>query len=729
MRLIDTQIKRKFASIIAIVLATDIAIFLNVPILRQILGALCFTIIPGLLLLHILKLNRISLLKRFVLSIGLSISFLIFAGLLINGICPLIGILKPLSTTPLVVSYSAILMGLCIIGYKRNKDDLGFIVHNRIKIKIKDNQLVYPLIFSFVFPLLSFLGTHLMNVTGNNIALLILIFLIPAYAALIVYHREKIPAATYPVAIWMISIALLLLFRARGFIIGGDFGEGLYMTATTMYWDVGRHSAINACLSTGFINTIYGSILGIKVLDIYRFLVPSLFSLFPLILFLIYRRYVGDSYAFLGALFFMSQFSFIGCGVGGVRDYLGLFFFALAMMVHFDDGITKLNKRVLFLIFIFSLIVSYYSYSYLFFITIFTSWGILFIFKAVPKIEKLKKESVLSGAATALSGIFIFAWWSQLTDTHFSAGVKFFNSALRSMGDALVVEAKSEMAQKSFGMGLEGEAEILNLVFYYTALILIFIGSIELIRRLIYKDSKFKVEYTSMIFVTLIIWAVAVGAPSVGHGFSIERIYFFSLVLLSPSLIVGAETICRLPSSIKALAQTGRFDLNQRHSNPADASSNMRRRTYIVSLLVIVVIIMQLMVNMGITYQMFGNHHSVILNSDGLKYDIWYVHTQEVMSAGWLVNHVEQAPKVHTLGRYMGRGFAPFYEELNKLRYRGSTSERYIYLGYPNVVEGKVITGLVRKTAGTPYAPMENYSSVFVGKSRIYNNGGSEVWE
>lgn len=125
---------------------------------------------------------------------------------------------------------------------------------------------------------------------------------------------------------------------------------------------------------------------------------------------------------------------------------------------------------------------------------------------------------------------------------------------------------------------------------------------------------------------------------------------------------------------------------------------------------------------------MFGNHHSVILNSDGLKYDIWYVHSQEVMSAGWLVNHVEQAPKVHTLGKYMSRGFTPFYEELNKLRYRGSKSERYIYLGYPNVVEGKVITGLVRKTTETPYAPVTNYSHLFVGKSKIYDNGGSEVY-
>ena len=55
------------------------------------------------------------------------------------------------------------------------------------------------------------------------------------------------------------------------------------------------------------------------------------------------------------------------------------------------------------------------------------------------------------------------------------------------------------------------------------------------------------------------------GASSVGHGFGMEGIYFFTLVLLSPSLVIGAETICRLPSSIKSLAQTGRFNLSRRY--------------------------------------------------------------------------------------------------------------------------------------------------------------------
>ena len=87
--------KKWFVLLVSILLLTDLIIFLKIPILRPILGFLYFTIIPGLLILHILKLNKIEFIKKFVLSVGLSVAFLIFAGLLVNSFYPLI--LKPLS--------------------------------------------------------------------------------------------------------------------------------------------------------------------------------------------------------------------------------------------------------------------------------------------------------------------------------------------------------------------------------------------------------------------------------------------------------------------------------------------------------------------------------------------------------------------------------------------------------------------------------------------------------
>ena len=73
--------KQWFVFIILILLLTDLAILLNIPFLRQILGFIFLTILPGLLILQVLKLNKIGSTEKSVLLVGLSISFLMFFGL------------------------------------------------------------------------------------------------------------------------------------------------------------------------------------------------------------------------------------------------------------------------------------------------------------------------------------------------------------------------------------------------------------------------------------------------------------------------------------------------------------------------------------------------------------------------------------------------------------------------------------------------------------------------
>lgn len=52
--------KEWFVFVIPILLLTDLAILLNIPFLRQIFGFLLLTLLPGLLILRILRLNKIG---------------------------------------------------------------------------------------------------------------------------------------------------------------------------------------------------------------------------------------------------------------------------------------------------------------------------------------------------------------------------------------------------------------------------------------------------------------------------------------------------------------------------------------------------------------------------------------------------------------------------------------------------------------------------------------------
>lgn len=392
-----------------------------------------------------------------------------------------------------------------------------------------------------------------------------------------------------------------------------------------------------------------------------------------------------------------------------------MLFLALTMMALFDDEISGVDRRIIFLIFMLSVVVSYYTYSYEFFFMIATSWILLTIIKIK---DGVRFKEGITPTIIALAAAVIFFWYSQMTASSFNDLVGFVDGAIRSQMQAFVAESRAELGQKAFGRGLEGAPEIMNFIIYYFSLGIVAIGSMDLMRK--YKTSKFGREYTSMVIACLFIWAIIIITPYMSQSFGLERGYYPTLIILAPCLIIGANFISNLPS------------LKKRGDNLYPSTGNFRSK--LALLIVIVIIASQLMVNTGITYQMFGEPRSVFLNSEGLQYDIWYVHIQEVTSAKWLCSYTDYDIPIHT-DIYQGKkAFTPLQDDLARIKLNTyffknnkSVDTGYIYLGYQNVVDKTITPFLFRKTK-TRCVPLANYSHLFVGRSKIYDNGGSEVW-
>ena len=94
----------------------NIAIFM--PIILVIL-----LFVPGYLLLSLLQI-RSDFFKRIVYIVGLSVSFLMFTGFLLNLILPYIGIAKPLSAEYLITSISVFIAILGTILAIRDRKKL-----------------------------------------------------------------------------------------------------------------------------------------------------------------------------------------------------------------------------------------------------------------------------------------------------------------------------------------------------------------------------------------------------------------------------------------------------------------------------------------------------------------------------------------------------------------------------------------------------------------------------
>ena len=690
-----------------ILLLTNLAILLNISFLRQVLGFLFLTLLPGLLLLQILKLNRIDSTEKFVLSVGLSISFLTFFGLFINNFSLNFNYLTPLTTIPLLIAFNLAFVVLWIVGYKINKAPI-FSLPNLNLSALEKAFLIVPTLF----PVLSIFGTNLMNTTGNNAVLMILLFLIPAYVVFICFFNQKIPERIYPVVIFLIGVSLVLVYALRtNHIMGYDINYEYYFFQTTLnnsHWSVFGHSTLDACLSISLLPTIYQSILNIYPEFLFKILYSLIYSISPLIVYILSAKYIGKSYAFLASCFFMFQFNFL-LAEQNPRTNTAILFFALAMMTLFNDKIDPLRKRILFILFMASCLVSHYSTTYIFF---FILLGVFIGMEILSKKYRVKK--VVSLTMVFLFFAFVFFWYSQVTETAFNVGVSFIENTFANLNKFFIEESRGVGTGMLFGKGIlqRGIPYLIELIFTWLTFALIAIGIITLVGRskemsfpeLNFKKpdflkDKFEVEYSVIVLICAGLLIVVIATPYIAVGYSLSRTYNIVLILLSTFSIIGGITL----------------------------SKYLKVRAYLIILLILIPYFFCIS---GVTYQILGHPRAITLNSENYSECNSYVHDQEIYAAKWLKDYDGSKLRIYSdhFGgiRLISQGMlAPNLVD-NSLLKRLSENKKiegYIYLRYCNVVDGKL--------SGTDYLLLYNmteYSDVFIKKNKIYANGGSEIY-
>ena len=711
--------KEWFASIASMIILTNIAIVLNIPFLRQILGFLVITILPGLLMLQIIKLNRIGLIERFVLSVGLSISFLMFFGLGLNNSSLILGYETPLAITPLLIAFNLAFIVLIIIGYYMHKDSL-FTIPN---LKLNASEKAF-LIIPILFPALSVFGIHIMNTTDNNLFLMFLLLLISIYVVFVSISDQKFPKRIYPAVIFLISISLVLLLSLRSnHLIGIDTHTEYYLFQTTLdrlHWKAPTiGNALDACLAISLLPTIYQSILNISPEFLFRILYSLIYSISPLVIYVLSKKYIRESYAFLASCFFMFQYCFLFTEANA-RTNIAILFFALMMMVLFNDKIDLLKKRILFIVFMASCIISHYSTTYIvFFIMSGTFFG-LEIFQ-----KKSTSKKLISLTIVLLFAAMIFFWYSQITETAFNSGVGFIRGIFNALHEFFIEESRGLDLRQLQGGWLQKSAPYkIEFVFMWLTFVSISVGVVTLLRRrremtsqylkfrkpYFLKDA-FEVGYSVTALACSGVLVAAYLLPYVSRGYGIDRLYAVAITILSVFFVVGGIIISKQI-------------FKERRSE--DGS---QVRTFLTILLILIPYFLCVT---GVIYNISGIPRAIILNSEGEHYDIMYIHDQESCGAKWLRNNVDEKVKVDT--DYYGRfglvsqaGFPP-----ESIRwYRLVCHEKidgHIYLRYQNVVNNELV-GRNKSSHIFTYYDLAEYDDIFMAKDNIYSNGGSEVWK
>ena len=696
------------------------AVGIQIPILRQFIGFIYLTFVPGIILLRILKLHKLGNIETLLYTVGLSIATLMFTGLFMNTVYPLFGISGPISITPLVITISLVVLILCILSYIRDKDfsDPSFIDVGDV--------LSPPALFLCMIPFLAIFGTYLMNFYQNNIIQMFL-FIIIALIVILIGFNKFIPKNLYPLAVFVIAISLLFHRSLISmYLTGWDIQCETYLAnlvTTTAQWDSTSPSTVNAMLSIVMLAPIFSNICSMSLTWVFKIIYPLLFSLVPLGLYRVFQKQTDEKIAFLACFFLMSVFTFYTEMLSLARQEICELFFVLLILAMIDKSMNKVKRSFLFIVFGISLAVSHYGTSYVYMFCLIAAWLILISMDELKiqklgdnfyaKISKYKnrlstsnsisskvKGRTISTCFVLLFVVFVLSWYMYVSSSSaFDALVHIGDHVASSIYTELLNPESIEGLDMMLAEPAPGVLHEVNRVINYLNQIFIIIGVLVLLLK--YRELKFETEYAAFSMINLAMLFAAISVPFLA-AINMARTYHLALLFLAPFCVIGGMTVFRLLSRIVKVSWT-------------DKSV----RSSLKALSVYFVIFM--LYNSGFVYQVAeGQSGSISLNS---TMDYPRFNEQEVLGAKWLWD-VKDARLIYA-DYYRGLLLLSyvFYhqkrtlpEDANKI-----VNKSYIYFGSLNIAE-KIIRF---KHSYYKSGYMDN---IINDRSKIYDNGSAQVY-
>ena len=678
--------------------------FFNVLVARQVIGFIYFTFVPGFVIIKLLKLDELDGLETILFSVGLSVAFLMFAGLFINEFCFLFGVSKPLSLVPLMIILNSFILVGGVLVYLRS----GCVKH----FKTSTFGLSPSALLFMVLPVLTVLGAMWVNVYENNSILLFLIIAIAFLFIIGVISKKFLPPKIYPLAVFIIAISLLYhssLISNSLIHFGSDMPGEVFafkIVENNAHWSsvnpypgdlsVGRTYGM---LSVTILPSIYTKLLNLDIIWVFKTLYPLIFSLVPLGLYKIWSKIINAKYAFVSAFLFMAYNVFYTEILGLNKQMIGELFFVLLLLVILNKKIRPINKTLCFLIFGFALIVSHYALAEIFLFLI------SFVLISLIIMKKPSRNITLTMVLCFFA--IMFSWYLYTSSSAvFDAFSNFGEHVYSQLGEFFNPATRGQTVLR--GLGMEAPPTIWNMIsriFAYLTQVLIVVGFVGVITKR--SGIRFDMEYFLLSLFSLTFLAALILVPGLANTLNMTRFYHILLVFLAPLCVLGAETIAKIVSK--------------------------RKTELIGSILLLVVLVPYFLFQVGFVYEVTGSDNwSVPLSkyrmpAYRLYGQLGYTTAYSISGAQWLSNNV--AVEYTQI-------YADFWSRRTELRGYGSvylgyvetlsnttkiTTKGIVYLSSLNIIEGTVI--------GDRYLWNSSELGFLSDLNTIYSNGGCEVYK
>lgn len=681
----------------------------QIPILRSIVGFIYLTFVPGILILRVLKLKDLSNIESLLYTVGLSLATLMFVGFFMNLTYPLLCVAKPLSLGSTIITISVLVILLSILAYI--KDD------RCSKEDYLNIENINSVLFLLLIPVLTILGTCLVNFYSKNFLTIILLIIISLISFLGLSKHFK--PALYPLTLFIVSISLLYHNALISMNIWGwDINAEYYLANLVLknaYWNSHIYSDVNSMLSVVILAPMYSLICNIGLTWVFKIVYPFIFSMVPLGLYLIIKRYTTPKISFLSVFYFMAVYMFYCDMLQLARQEVAELFFVLLLLLMVNKKMDMKKGFLLFTIFGISLIISHYglSYIYLFYITLTTLIVYListkFFLKHFSSFPEFKNKTVgmLGSKFTIffviMLGISCILWYtftSNSSNLH-TIQMVFYNILIRGFGNILNVN-------NAQGLSIASSTE--SLFFHQVTKILFLISQALIFVGLMYalfnKKSKFKTEYLTFSVLSFFVAVFSLILPYFASALQTSRFYQITLLLLSPFFVIGAIFVLDIASKILKIKIERDFMLK-------------------VTALFLSIF---LLFNVGVVYEFSGEIQPSMALIALNNFDYTVYNSQEVSGAEWLSTYDKNSAYICT----------DYYKSMLLMKYFGKDSDQLttfkenqnlsqgslIYLGTINIKENKVSK---MDYSNNPYGKVTYFNLPESNFSEIYDNGGSKV--
>lgn len=308
--------------------------------------------------------------ERLGYSVAAAILGLMVVGLLINTGLPHLGISRPLDRGPALTSVD---LWCGLVACWRRERFMPSAPRLRIN-ELPGTDWTVGLLSALCVPLAILGANRLNNDAGNGLTLVMLCL---AAVTLIVMFakRNALRPGTVTVAVFFISLALLLMTSLRGWYITGHDIQGEYhvfqLAKDKGDWNISNfQDAYNACLSLTILPTMLWQLMRVDDPYIYKFWFQLLFALCPVLVYRIALRYTSQGLAIIAAIYFISFPTFFTDMPFLNRQEIAYLFVAASVAMATDPKVVAKSVRFTIAVFSVGVVFSHYSTSYVFLGTI-----------------------------------------------------------------------------------------------------------------------------------------------------------------------------------------------------------------------------------------------------------------------------------------------------------------------------------------------------------------------